>query len=92
MYSTNKFWLSICLFVTFGLFLSSCQTVEKPLETNASSEFYNPIVFKNGNNILLEKDRQECLEFVKINKISSDRSPVVLFRKCLIDKGYLLLS
>lgn len=92
MYSTIKSRLSISFLLTFELFLSSCQTAQKPSEMTESLEYYKPIVSKNGSNILLDKDRQECLEIVKISKIKSDKSSINTFRGCLIDKGYLLLS
>ena len=92
MFSINKRHLLICLVVTFDLFLSSCQTAQKQSEINDSLEFYKPMVSKNGSDVLLEKDRQDCLETVKITKTKSDQSPVNLFRGCLINKGYLLLS
>ena len=88
----KKINLLICLVVTFDLFLSSCQTAQKQSDMNESLEFYKPIVSKNGSDVLLEKDRQDCLEIVKINKIKSDHSPITTFRGCLIDKGYLLGS
>ena len=84
--------LLICLVVTFNLFLSSCQTAQKQSDMNDSLELYKPIVSKNGSDVLLEKDRQDCLEIVRIAKIKSDKSPINTFRGCLIDKGYLLGS
>ena len=92
MYPINKPHLLICLVVTCELFLSSCQTVQKQSEMNDSLEFYKPIVSKDGSNTLLEKDRLDCLEIVKIKKNNSDKSPITTFRGCLIDKGYLLGS
>ena len=92
MYQINKNHLLICLVVIFELLLSSCQTAPKQSDMNESLEFYKPIVSKDGSNTLLEKDRQDCLETVKIAKTKSDQSPINLFRGCLINKGYLLLS
>ena len=92
MYPINKRHVLICLVVTFDLFLSSCQTAQKQSDMNESLEFYKPIVSKNGSDVLLEKDRQDCLEIVRIAKTKSDKSPINTFRGCLIDKGYFLGS
>jgi len=92
MFSINKRHLLICLVVISDMFLSSCQTAQKQSDMNDSLEFYKPIVSKNGSDVLLEKDRQDCLEIVRIAKTKSDKSTITVFRGCLIDKGYRLVS
>ncbi len=88
----NKTDLSIFSLSLVTLFLTACQTSKEPNTVKEDLNSYRVLVTKNGSDQLNEKDRQDCLEVVKAANLNVLGTKVVAYRRCLIDKGYVLLS
>ncbi len=88
----NKTDLSILSLLLASLLLTACQTSKESAAFKEDLSTYKVLVTKNGSDQLNEKDRQDCLDLVKAANLNVLGTKVVAYRRCLIDKGYVLLS
>lgn len=59
----------------------------------ALGDGYHPVPMEQGvNGLQYEADRQACETRIKHSPTNYELNDVIRFRRCLVDKGYRLLS
>ena len=76
------------------LILQGCNSLSVASNQTSSSGDYNPLTVPSVDPEKYKSDKQLCFKQVEtlISKDMAQNYNILMFRKCLIEKGYVLLS
>ena len=76
------------------LILQGCSSIGMVSNQTSSSGDYNPLTIPSVDPEKYKSDKQLCFKQVEtlISKDMAQNYNILMFRKCLIEKGYVLLS
>ena len=76
------------------LILQGCSSIGMVSNQTSSSGDYNPLTLPSVDPEKYKSDKQLCFKQVEtlISKDVAQNYNILMFRKCLIEKGYVLLS
>ena len=76
------------------LILQGCSSIGVASNQTSSSGDYNPLTVPSVDPEKYKSDKQLCFKQVEtlISKDMAQNYNILMFRKCLIEKGYVLLS
>ena len=86
--------MSLALSLFTILILQGCSSIGVASNQTSSSGDYNPLTLPSVDPEKYKSDKQLCFKQVEtlISKDMAQNYNILMFRKCLIEKGYVLLS
>ena len=76
------------------LILQGCSSIDRASNQTSSSGDYNPLTLPSVDPEKYRSDKQLCFKQVEaqVSKDMAVNYNILMFRQCLIEKGYVLLS